>query len=392
MNQGGTAASGELIEEVLSIARERVAGRAERARRCARVDHDQVQAALGVLCRAAGIKEGPISWIESPDAMARVTWRQPWRGPVRRAGIAIEKRGWDVIMAKVPENLRDALIEVALAGDLTLVNSVDWLLTNPDTPGFAGKAVWRPKRYRMLGLGWLTLTDALVSLLGTPYVNEEDREVIRALDEVAGVALVHVAAGQSFALGEVTHCNLDEALRWHADGGRWAVAWREPGSTTRSVGFWQVHGVNMGEVGVHLLRRPEDITLAAVMEVKNSEVRRVLCEAAGWDRIIAAAGVRLIDAAADPGNPGQMLELYDTAKAFTGESHHVEVMVPNWTERHSTREATNLLLCTNASPEPDGNHHRYALEVPASIESALDAAAWTFNKTGAEYARLGRAT
>ena len=51
-----------------------------------------------------------------------------------------------------------------------------------------------------------------------------------------------------------------------------------------------------------------------------------------------------------------------------------------------------VLLCTNGSPERDGTRHRFGLTVPASVDNAVSAAAWTYNLSAEEYAGMGRRT
>jgi hypothetical protein len=110
-----------------------------------------------------------------------------------------------------------------------------------------------------------------------------------------------------------------------------------------------------------------------IMAETNTEVRRCAIERMGWADFIAASGFTLTDEADDPGNPGQMLRLYD---------------IP--------RKVLNLpvraLVCTNATVERSGQRHTFGLTVPTDCRTAIDAAAWTFGLTGSEYKELVRAT
>ncbi|QRP43298.1 hypothetical protein [Amycolatopsis sp. FDAARGOS 1241] len=74
--------------------------------------------------------------------------------------------------------------------------------------------------------------------------------------------------------------------------------------------------------------------------------------------------------AADPGNPGAELVLYDLP---------------------GTR-ARRLLLAVNGSVECDGTRRRYGLSVPAWFDDPVEAAGWSYGLTGARYSRLLRRT
>ncbi|GAA0912004.1 hypothetical protein GCM10009557_86100 [Virgisporangium ochraceum] len=146
------------------------------------------------------------------------------------------------------------------------------------------------------------------------------------------------------------HCATGPAVGW-SDG--WALY------------FW--HGTR---VPAWVVDAP---TVDAVHAEPNVEVRRCGIEALGWDTYIATAGLRLVDTAPDPGNPGFDLRLYDLPERVWG-------------------EPTRVLLATNGSAERDGTRRRYGLPVPADVPTAVSAAAWTYGLTGDQYARLYRRT
>ena len=93
----------------------------------------------------------------------------------------------------------------------------------------------------------------------------------------------------------------------------------------------------------------------------------------GWDRFVIDAGLKLVDDAADPANPGQVLRLYT---------------VP----RRLLDQRLRILLCTNATRGRDGTRRTYGLTVPGDCGTALEAAAWTFGVPQHQYAQLARAT
>jgi hypothetical protein len=117
----------------------------------------------------------------------------------------------------------------------------------------------------------------------------------------------------------------------------------------------------------------EEPTVDAIHNESNVEVRRCGIESMGWDAYIAGAGLRLVDRAGDPGNPDCQLSLYDLPASVWG-------------------ARTRVLLATNGSPERDGTRRRYGLPVPADMDTAVNAAAWTYGLDAGQYTRLVRRT
>jgi hypothetical protein len=100
----------------------------------------------------------------------------------------------------------------------------------------------------------------------------------------------------------------------------------------------------------------------------NIEIRRCAIERIGWPAYIDQAGLRLIGAAPDPGNPGSELRLYDM------------------------RKETRVLLAVNGSVERDGHRRRYGLTVPGFLGDPVAAAGWTYGLSAEQYSRLARRT
>jgi len=146
------------------------------------------------------------------------------------------------------------------------------------------------------------------------------------------------------------HCEDGPAIRWR-DG--WAI--------------WAWHGVVVPGWVI------ADPTPGRIFAESNQEIRRAGIESLGWDAFASAARLRLVDSRPDPANPGRDLELYD-----------IPVGLLDVAER--------LLLVTNSSPDRSGEIRRYGLTVPAGIDDALSAAAWTFDLGPGEYATLERTT
>ncbi|MFL6075898.1 MAG: DUF6745 domain-containing protein [Mycobacteriales bacterium] len=117
----------------------------------------------------------------------------------------------------------------------------------------------------------------------------------------------------------------------------------------------------------------EDPTVERILAERNVEVRRCAIERLGWDTYISQAGLRLAATAADPGNPGCELRLYDLP-------------------RHVWGEPARVLLAVNGSVERDGQRRRYGLSVPADLDDPVAAAGWSYGLSAAQYAQLARRT
>ncbi|HZM77598.1 MAG TPA: hypothetical protein VFC19_17915 [Candidatus Limnocylindrales bacterium] len=132
-----------------------------------------------------------------------------------------------------------------------------------------------------------------------------------------------------------------------------------------SLYFW--HGTR---VPAWVVEKP---TVDAIHAEANVEVRRCGIESMGWEAYLTKARLRLIDTAADPGNDGFELRLYEVPAAVWG--------MP-----------ARVLLAINGSPERDGTRRRYGLPVPADMDTAVHAAAWTYGISQDQYAGLARRT
>ena len=135
-------------------------------------------------------------------------------------------------------------------------------------------------------------------------------------------------------------------------------------------GVWAIHGVRVSE---EIVMNPESITVEQILKEENAEVRRVMCERMVWDVFIDKAGLTMVDECDDPGNSPNKVRLYDTPEQVLG--------VP-----------IRLMLVTNATPERDGRIRNFGLTVPAEIETALEAVAWSFDVPIDTYRELSRAT
>ena len=126
--------------------------------------------------------------------------------------------------------------------------------------------------------------------------------------------------------------------------------------------------------GVRVPRRPDvtDWTAQEIHEVANSETRRVMIEAIGWERYIRSAELAFVASAPDPANPPHRLSLYETADGID--------------------DGCRLLVMTNGSPDRSGAPRRYAEYVPDHFGDPVEAAAWQYGVPVETYRQLERRT
>ena len=164
-----------------------------------------------------------------------------------------------------------------------------------------------------------------------------------------------------------TQIHRDPQARLHNDDGP-ALAYAD-GHTLHS---W--HGVTV----------PADLieggwSTERVLKEPNSEIRRCAVEVAaerdGWQQMIATAGWKQVGSSvADPGNPGQVLSLWDIGDLY------------------GQGERLHLLHMVNGTVERDGSRHEFGETVPDSITDPVAAAAWQIGISPSDYATTARRT
>jgi hypothetical protein len=159
-------------------------------------------------------------------------------------------------------------------------------------------------------------------------------------------------------------CDVPTELHIEAAGGRDRMHC-ETGPAIRWADGWGIHMWHGTRVPADLIETDWDID--RIMAEKNTEIRRCAIEKLGWDQFVTAGGFTLTDEAPDPGNPGQMLRLYDVPRAV------LDLPV-------------RVLVCTNGSVERDNTRRMFGLTVPTDCRTALGAAAWTYDLTENQYA------
>ena len=149
-----------------------------------------------------------------------------------------------------------------------------------------------------------------------------------------------------------TVIHLDEALRPHASDGP-AVVYDD------GLELFAWHGTLVPRRVIEL----ETLTVRAIANEPNIEVRRLMIERYGVGRFRRHAGAELV---------------------------HRDRWGTLWRLRLPGDEPLTTVEVVNSTPEPDGRRRRYELRVPPTMRTALGAVAWTFGLSPAAYARRMR--
>jgi hypothetical protein len=136
--------------------------------------------------------------------------------------------------------------------------------------------------------------------------------------------------------------------RLHCEDGP-ALAW--PTGECRY--FW--NGVHVPD---YVIERPHQITPLLIRLEENSERRRCMIERFGIERFLREVDAKLV-----------------------GEDHSGRL----WRADFDTREIYAVLEVENGTLEPDGTRRRYFLRVPSAMQSAREAAAWTYGLSPGQY-------
>jgi hypothetical protein len=124
---------------------------------------------------------------------------------------------------------------------------------------------------------------------------------------------------------------------------------------------WTVWAWKGVEVPGWMIERPEEITLEKIDAATNVQVRRCMIEIMTPQRYVALGGAARV------------------AEDETG------VL---WRKRWMASDAWAAVEVINATAEPDGTRKHFFLQVPANLQTAREAVAWTYGLRVDVYAKL----
>jgi len=124
---------------------------------------------------------------------------------------------------------------------------------------------------------------------------------------------------------------------------------------------WSVWAWKGVEVPPGIIEHPEQITLSSIDGERDVQVRCCMIEIMTPQRYVALGGAARV------------------AEDETG------IL---WRKAWLSSDAWAAVEVINATPEPDGRHKHFFLQVPANIRTARDAVAWTYGLRANAYAQL----
>lgn len=352
-----------------------------------RCDRDQADEAIRTLYRAARLSKPEILWCQSPQEVtatmdALQSFDHPDSDRLLASRLAVTQLGVlrQRIQPMASRHNRCPLLWAdprRLTGDSPVPEEVRWqvfdaLSATNVIPRLArlGQRVWRRCRYAV-GTEWVKGAGALYlmgileeAILWDCYLQVggvEDPVTAAALDVFRLVSCVAWLDGLVIVserpvvirrgVDDMLHAERQPAIVW--DDGTYLNWWN---GVELPAGFW-------------------DWTGDQVIACDNLELRSIAIEYMGWEPI--AESLTPIAVADDPGNPGQVIELYEFTVASGLES------VPG--------ERQRFVRVTNASPCLDGSRRSYIIQVAPWITDPVAAVAESFGVSADVYRDLVRA-
>jgi hypothetical protein len=276
-----------------------------------------------------------------------------------RLGVQLQGQLWDQLQGQLGSQLRDQLrdqLGVQLRGQL-------WAQLEGQLWAQLEGQLWDQLEGRMdpwFESYWLAFYGSALPIAGLP--RSERLDTVSAAVQACG--WWWPMQGAVVITDRPTRIERDAQGRLHSQDGP-ALAWAD------GYELWSWHGVTVPKEVIVPGWSPEQI-----FAERNAEIRRCAIERFGWDRFAADAEMKEIDSAPDPGNPGQLLRLFELPERLTD----------------LFEEPAHILICANASLDRDGTRRVFGLPVPSAFRDPISAAASTFDVSRAEYLSLARAT
>lgn len=114
-------------------------------------------------------------------------------------------------------------------------------------------------------------------------------------------------------------------------------------------GVYSIHGVRVPE---KVVLAPETMTAAEILAEPNLEVRRVMIDQFGADRLMEDSKAKVLDIDSEWGTLYQLTMAED--------------------------EPLTMVKVINSTPEPDGSYRDFFIRVPPTVRTAHEACSWTF--------------
>jgi hypothetical protein len=360
-------------EQTASLSRYRARWAAIR-RSTAPADRGAAEEGVRLAYCAAGLTPpARFVWCESPLALSHLAREVSFADgsnvkfalierPRRKVAAAIRRRLHRRVRQKVESTVNpadalvasatEALLQATLHDDVTLL---DYLRrrSQPPSLSFAMRTLlgWRGLRHNAAGpddLSWLGVYEYLRNVLG---LRDETAPLLGLWQIAINLGWLEPHEKTCWLAERPALLRGDPQDRLHNPSGP-ALRFRDGWS------LWAWKGV---EVPRWIIERPERITLAAIDIESNVQIRRCMIEIMTPDRFVKLGGATRV------------------AQDETG------IL---WRRIWLTYDIWAAVEVINATPEPDGTHKHFFLQVPPNFRTAREAVAWTYGLSARAYSNL----
>lgn len=311
----------------------------------------RVTDSIGLTRPLGGIRNAVESALRSTHQEAGPAPRKDFEaGDALSAATLLLGDGYEELVGMVGQELAMEAVQASLTGALASV--LDTSRSAPDAIRAMDTPAWDPL-LALLGLyGSPELPPGSTLSIGPERRRQIGDRLALARSGCAWWAL----EGLAIIAEPPTTLQLDDAHLLHGELGP-AVAYED------DLAIWAWHGI---AVPRFVIEAPEQISVRTILDEPNQEVRRVMVDRMGYERLIKESGATLISEE-DAG------KLWQIPVAIAGDAG-------------SRPEELRVVEVVNSTPEPDGTYRHYFLRVPPHLRSAHEAVAWTFGLGGREYA------
>ncbi|MGV7219800.1 DUF6745 domain-containing protein [Bradyrhizobium sp. UFLA05-112] len=316
-----------------------------------------------------------VVWCDSPLALATLAGRMS-----RDAGRNVRSRLVDRLRRIVASLVEARVDRKVLATVESAVNPADPLVaaaTDAVMRSVPEQTLTVLGHLRRYGLSWSAVCQAMLaprsfsSLAGGPHdlswlgVYDYLREVVGLRAETEPLrGLMQLATSVGWLQPHEHTCWLAERPNLLCSDARDRLH-HASGPALRYPDGWSVWAWRGVEVPRWIIEHSEQITLAAIDEQVDVQVRRCMIEIMTPERYVALGGATRI------------------AEDETG------IL---WRRNWLAADAWAAVEVVNATPEPDGTRRHFFLQVPANLRTAREAVAWTYGMRVEAYAHLVQRT
>jgi hypothetical protein len=323
--------------------------------------------------RAAGFRPpARLVWCESPVALSHLTCQASRTdGPNLKSAIVDRLRRQVALRVgrRVDKRVQAAVESAVSPTDTLVASAADAVMQSAAQVNASllerirrGRSLLSPWSLRAL-LGWQGFRHNAIGQHDLSWLATYDyyRNVLGLIAETEPLlGLTQMATGLGWAQPHEHTCWLADRpnlLRGDTSGRLHDAS----GPALRFADGWSVWAWKGVEVPSWVIEQPEQITLASIDLESNVQVRRCMIEIMTPQRYVRLGGAVRV------------------AEDETG------IL---WRKAWLASDTWSAVEVTNATPEPDGTHRRFFLQVPANTRTAREAVAWTYGLRADKYAQL----